>query len=176
MSFNRINTSFAAAFALFMGALFCGTLPVSVAAASPSDDPVYFQLSGRHFNASVDSMIQVAGGEDQLVAKLLELRRSQGLPYVSIRAEKLLLELANREDGAGPISSALEKDVTDAGYEGLARVVVTHIDTIQSDSLRSSLATKAVASYRSNDSMHPYLKNLSTSAHDNVRSAAKSIE
>ncbi len=167
---------------LSKGGMQCALLGVSMLIsaapqpASASDDPVYFRLSGKHFNESVSSLEKAAGGRDQLVARLLELRRSEGLPYVSIRAEKLLLDIANEEGGSGPVSSALEADVTDPGYSGLARVVVTHIDSVESDSLRASLAAKAVSTHKSNSRMAPYLKSMEGSFDANVRSAARSVQ
>ena len=158
---------------LSAGAIIAIASPVSAAA---TDDPVYFRLSGRHFNDSVESLEAIAGGREKLTAKLLELRHSNGLPYVSVRAEKLLVELANDEDGSGPVSSALEEDVAAPGYEGLARVVVTNIDSVQSETLRASLASRAIAAHQTSKSMNPYLKNLVNSSHADVRAAARTLE
>ena len=176
MKFNQSNLSrpFAGAVFGLLGLSF-GLLNAVSANAASSDDPIYFRLSGRHFNESVASLEAVAGGRDQLVTRLLELRHSDGVPWVSIRAEKLLLQIANDEGGNGPVSSALEADAADKNNAGLARVIVTNIDSIESDSLKSSLATKAVSSHAGDARMTPYLKLLQSSSSGNVRAAARTV-
>ena len=176
MKFNQGNIlkSFAGAVFGLLG-LLGGFLNAGSASAASSDDPIYFRLSGRHFNESVASLEAVAGGREQLVTKLLELRLSEGVPWVSIRAEKLLVQIANDEGGTGPASSALEADAADKSKAGLARVIVTNIDSIESDSLKTSLATKAVSSHAGDARMTPYLKLLQSSSSGNVRAAARTV-
>lgn len=152
-------------------------LVVGVGSASAvSQDPVFIRLSARHFNDSVASLEQAAGGHDQLVSRLLELRHSESQPQVAVRAEKLLLEMANEEGGSGPISSALAADVSNPNYAGLARMIVVHLDSLDSEEQKADLAAKAVSAHRSNDKMRPYLKLLSNSPTARVRAAAKTVE
>ncbi len=125
-------------------------------------DSVMNALSHRcstHGTPSVESLEQLAGGEDELVALLLEYRTKEQPPFVGIRAQKILLHYAGRSD----VAEALSSDVESTTYLGLARVVGVNIDSVEDSSVRRELAARLIARGKREKDFASYAKSLSQS-------------
>ena len=136
-----------------------------------AEDAVYLALSARHENYTRAQLESSVGGADALVARLLELRHDESLPHVSIRAEKLLLEYADREN----VQAALEEDVRSTSKKGLARTVALNVDRISDTAGRERLARAMVDRARKEADFLPYARQLSESKDATVRKLAKEL-
>ncbi len=86
---------------------------------------------------TISDLENMAGSKENLIEILLKHRRSETPPFVGIRSEKLLLNYTENKQ----VMSALESDVDDAKYFGLARTIGTHLDSVSSSTARTRLAT-----------------------------------
>ncbi len=146
---------------------------ISVYGASAElDDPIVQALAGRHAVPTTAALTQLAGSEDALVKRLLELRESAPFPFVSIRAEARLLEFSAR----GDVQDALLKDVSDPRSKGLARVVAGGIDRVSDSDTRKRLANAVVKRSTSEEEFKAYANKMALSPHAEVREAAKSVD
>ena len=136
------------------------------------NDALYFALSNRDFSATTAQLEQIAGGREQLIGRLLELRHDSSLPAVGMRAGKLLLGYS----ADARVKQALAEDMASTQYLGLARAITLHLDSIEDQSLRRSLAQVAVDRAKQDPSFVPYLKSLDSSSDDEVRRIAKSVQ
>lgn len=137
--------------------------------SSAQADQIEQQLSHRHFVASQESLSKLAGGDDALVARLLELRHSE-TPFVAVRAEKVLLSYADRED----VQVAIESDLQSAQMRGLAQVIAVHIDSVPSPEARMRIAQAALARAERDQSYRVYAKVLIDCSDEQVRKLARS--
>jgi hypothetical protein len=147
-----------------LSASFC-----SSAVAQTLDDPVTAALGTRHMTSTVADLVELAGGEDQLVEKLLALRTQESPPFVGIRAEKMLLTFAGRPE----VQAALEQDVESAQYVGLARTVAVHIDSVSDSNARQALARKVLSRASRESTFSSYARNLKQSTDPEVSRLAK---
>ena len=125
----------------FVAVVGIAALPSS--ATADSTESVLKALSGYDSAVTVEGLEKLAGSQDALVASLLVLRHKEDgsvPPYVSVRAERLLLQFAGRED----VQAALEEDLQSEQWFGLARIVVVHLDTVSDAAARSRLAKAAL--------------------------------
>ena len=110
---------------------------VSLAPAAAHAESVKSLLGGYHFSSSVEDLSSRAGGKEALITELLALRHDSVTPFVAVRAEKVLLELA----ADSRVQAALEEDSTAKEFLGLARTVAVHIDRVEDAGKRRGLAT-----------------------------------
>lgn len=150
------------------GVLIGGVMPQS--AQAQAEDPVLFALSARHFEMSTAQLEQLAGGEEALVAKLLAVRTQEKPPFAGIRAEKILLEYAHRED----VQAALEEDVQSTQYQGLARTIAVNIDSVTDSTARHRLARGVSERAQRDATFKTYAKSLASSKDEAVRKLAVS--
>ena len=138
---------------------------VSVA---PSD-AVLQALSQRHFSGSIDEITKLAGGTDALVGKLLSIRKISNVPFAPVRAEKLLLNFADRLE----VRKALEADLQSDQFVGLAQVVTLHVDKIENAEFRSHVARLALSRASRDADFQPYARALIDSVDPQVRKLAR---
>lgn len=149
------------------------TFGAQLAGAQDMDDPVILALSSRHMTVSINQLEEMAGGEDALVAKLLELRTQESPPFAGIRSEQILLRYAHRDD----VKAALESDIQSTQYKGLARTITVHIDKIEDQDARRNLARLALGRAAREADFAPYARNLRNSSDQEVsRLARESLE
>lgn len=149
-------------------ALFSGILMTSSSALAASD-PVVSALSLRHMTATTEQLESTAGGADALVSRLLELRTDETTPFVGVRAEKFLLQYADRPE----VAAALETDVKSPTMLGLARVVAMNVDKIPSPKVRQSLAQAIVERGKQESGFKPYAQALTSSSDAEVSALAR---
>ena len=86
--------------------------------------------------ANFQELEDLAGGKEELISVLLKYRRLETPPFVGIRSEQLLLNYTDDQQ----VVDALEQDVNETQYFGLARTVASKIDTISNKSARQKIA------------------------------------
>lgn len=145
-----------------------GILMTSSSAIAASD-PVVTALSVRHMTATTEQLEGLAGGADALVAKLLELRSDENTPFVGIRAEKYLLQYADRPE----VAAALDQDVKSDTMVGLARVIAMNVDKIPSAKARQSLAQSVIDRGKQQTEFKPYAQALTSSSDPEVSALAR---
>ncbi len=126
-------------------------------------------LGGYHFSGSVDELSAKAGSKEALITELLSLRRDTKTPFVAVRAEKVLLELA----GDTRVRTALEEDATSKEFLGLARTVAVHIDKVEDTGVRRALAGSLL---KRSDGDKSISKILQESKDPEISAAARSAE
>ena len=161
---GRLRLACSATIALFAAVI----LPSERAMA---EDKVLFALSGRHMETTTVQLEEMAGGQDQLVAKLLEYRTKETPPFVAIRSEKLLLNYAGRAE----VQAALEQDVQSPQYKGLARTVAVHLDQVPDAGARQRLARAVVSRAKTESDFTSFAKGLEKSNDEKVREVAKTL-
>lgn len=92
-------------------------------------------LSSKHPNITLESLISVAGSEDELVKQLLVLRSVSKPPMIGARAEKILLNFSDRLE----VQSAIKSDVTNTEAYGLGSVVLSSLSEIKDSKFRDEL-------------------------------------
>jgi len=117
----------------------CSLVSVSSSVAAPPANLVG-ALSSRHLDYSVEELEAMVGGADNLVTHLIELRHNESRPFVGVRAEKLLLGYADREE----VQMALGDDLRSSKMAGLARIITVHIDRAPTAEARQLFATLAL--------------------------------
>ena len=153
----------------FLALLVCvSSVGAQSVSPSVSSDPVLRALEGYHFNKSASELEQIAGGQEQLVSRLLELRGSEKPPFVGIRAVKVLMSYGERED----VRSALLEDMRSASRLGVARTLVVHIDSVSNRDFRYELARQAVERAVEEESFSRYARALEDSSDERVRRIA----
>ena len=113
----------------------------------------------------------LAGGKDQLISILLKYRREEKPPFVGIRAENLLLNYSDNEE----VISALESDVNDANFFGLARTIGSNIDAVQNPSARQRLARAVVSRAKTEKKFESFGRMLKESSDSEVKRLAKDL-
>jgi len=111
-------------------------------------------LTERHDNSDLQTLERLAGGKDQLVDELLRLREKETPPYLSVRAEKLLLNFSGEEK----VLSALEGDMENPKTQGLARIVALHFDRVSDESARKRLEKSITERAAREPAFQPYLR------------------
>jgi len=154
-----------------IGAVLLFNVGAPSARAEDATEKVSAALSGYHFDTSAAKLEEIAGGKDQLVAALLTLRTSDALPFVGIRAEKLLLEYSDRKD----VQDALLADIASEKYKGLARTVTMHLDRATTPAVRQALARAAVERAKGDAEFMPYAKAMVHSTDPEVQRMARGI-
>jgi len=105
------------------------------------------ELSSRHRTYDKNSLIILAGSEDNLVSELLSLRRLSKPPSLGPNSEKFLILFSQRED----VKNALLDDVSDSNYFGLGSVVLSSISSIPDKQFRNKIVNAARIKTKSND-------------------------
>ena len=143
-------------------------------AALAGEAEVVALLSARHTQdaVSLKELEELAGGQDSLIETLLKHRRAERPPFVGIRAERLLLNYSDREE----VISALESDINDTKYFGLARTIGTHIDTVKANQARTRLATAVLRRAQTESRFRMFGKMLLESSDSNVKRLAREAE
>jgi len=100
------------------------------------------ELAGRHFELVASDLAGIFGGEDKVVSDLIKLRDIDTPPFVSTRAEKLLLGFSNRED----VMAVLRQDVVGENSLGLCSIILANITEIPEQAFRVELAQLALSS------------------------------
>lgn len=143
---------------------------VGTASAAPEDViAVLSQRDEYRGTASLQQLEELAGGEDELVALLLEYRTKETPPFVGIRSEKTLLNYAHRDD----VRDALANDITSPAHTGLARVIGMHIDSVSDTTARRLFAERVLSRAANDPDFARYGRMLLESTDSNVRSLAK---
>ena len=146
----------------------CLLLPALAMAADASEE-IKRALMARHDVAPVGELQKIAGGESELVEILLELRQDNETPFVSVRAEKILLDFGGRDD----VADALEADVNNPETVGLARVVLLHVNRIPSSDTRVRVARAGVRRARAEPKLRTAVSGLEKSSDPRVRAVAQ---
>ena len=172
MSFAKRQAAFLRniAFSAFIAAGLVVPGTVRAEGDTPTDR-VLKALSGFHVGATPDGLEQLAGGREALIAALLELRTNNQVPFVGIRAEKMLLSYAGRSD----VDQALSADVNSTTNQGLARTVAMHLDRAPSAELRTSLSEQIVNRANREPGFAPFARALTQSSDPSVRAVARSL-
>ena len=146
---------------------FSGLLIVSAADAdqNPFSPSVEQLLSGKHYQVSLDGLAKAAGGEAPLIETLLTLRLKEVPPQLGIRAERALLNFADRPD----VFLALEQDAGDPGRRGLAQVIALHLDQVASETSRRRLARTLADRTKREEAFRPYGELLRKSSDPTIR-------
>jgi len=153
-------------------ALFACLLFASSAFADSPKAQIERSLSARHAVATVAELERLAGGDDQLVAILLDLKDHSSLPFVSVRATRMLVTLSDRSD----VQAALLDDMNANDRAGLARVITLHLDKAPTSTARMALGRAAMARSRRDTSFRVYSQELQRSSDASVRRLAGSGE
>ncbi len=142
-----------------------------VATAFAGETEVLRTLSARDTlnPVTLDDLEKLAGSKDALIEILLKYRRAENPPFVGIRSERLLLKYADNED----VMAALESDVNDTKYFGLARTVGAHLDSIPSSKSRARLATSVLKRAQAEKRFNMFGRMLLESKDSEVKRLAK---
>ena len=95
-------------------------------------------LSERHHTPTVSALSSLAGGRQQLIDSLLELRLSEA-PMVGIRAAELLMELSDDQS----VADALREDMQSEQRLGLARLYTLRVAKISDPATRRMVTREA---------------------------------
>lgn len=131
-------------------------------------DLVKSALMVRHVTVTQDQLEKLAGGEDLLVKKLLELRLDNA-PFVGVRSEKFLLSYVSRPE----VRAALEHDIQSPNTKGLARVIAVHMDHVADAEARQALAKLTLDKAKQDNSFVPYARSLTKSNDPQLRQLAR---
>jgi hypothetical protein len=134
-------------------------------------DDLILALSARHLQTNSENITKLeklAGGPEKFVERLLELRLTSEVPFVPIRAERILLSYADRQ----VVLDALLEDISHADRAGLARAIAVYIDSVPGGTPREQLARAVSERGRYNKEFLPYLQVLTESKDENVRQIA----
>lgn len=151
-------------------ALILGLTLLPLTAFAGTTEDVSKALSGYHFSGDLASLEKIAGGKENLINALLELRTTDAIPFVAIRAERLLVSYADEERVHNALSADLGSE-----HKGLARTVVLHLDKAPSTA-RESLARKAVERASHEEDFKPFARSLASSSDAKVRELARSVK
>ncbi|MFN8391464.1 MAG: hypothetical protein U0136_14345 [Bdellovibrionota bacterium] len=152
-------------------ALGIGLAPHS-ASASDAVAAVSAAIGGYHPSVTNEQLEQLAGGRESLVQALLEIRNDQTTPFVGVRAERLLLDYADRSD----VQAALSADVDSPSSAGLARTVAIHLGRAPSADSQAALARKIVDRANREAEFVPFARTLKDSPEPRVQSVARSLK
>ncbi len=156
-------------FASIAWGLCCFALALTPVIAESTPDAVKTTLMTRHLSTTRDQLETMAGGQDALVKQLLELRHEEHVPFVGMRAEKLLLQYADRPE----VRLALEEDLRAPRYKGLAKAIAIHVDTVPDSAAREGMAKLVIERAKQDPSYMPYARMLRESSDENVRELAR---
>lgn len=132
-------------------------------------DPFLTALSLRHGGATLESLEEIAGSREAVVARLLEARHLEKPPFAGIAAQKLLLQLADRSD----VQDAIDQDIASPEYFGLARIVVVHLDKVPNAEARSRFARTALSRVEREPKFRAYARTLVESSDSEVSRLAR---
>lgn len=142
--------------------LFCG---VNVAKAA---DAVETTLSSYELVTTQSQLEALAGGQDALVERLLVLRRTATVPAAGVRAEKILLQYADRPE----VEAALLDDISSAEFAGLARAATLNVDRAPA-AARSKIARAALERAKTDKAFESFARALLESKDESVKSLAR---
>ena len=147
------------------------TVTLFVGSAIAGETEVIRTLSARDTIQPVglSELEEQAGSKEELIEILLKYRRLETPPFVGIRSERLLLNYAENEK----VMEALESDVNDAKYFGLARTVGTNIDSVPNSNARSRLASAVLKRAQSEKRFNMFGRMLLESQDSEVKRLAK---
>ncbi len=120
------------------------TILMTNACAQKKQD-LLFLLSDRHQVPSLEVLEGKYESTDQLISDLLELRLTENPPFVSLRAEELLLEYSDRED----VLLHLEEDLSHPERKGLARVIIRGLHKIRDEEAKTRFSRTSAELVRS---------------------------
>jgi hypothetical protein len=126
-------------------------------------------LSARHFNQSTADLEAKYGGEEKLVAELLQLRKQESPPFVGVRAAKILMSYSGRED----VAKAMYEDIQSDDTVGLAQLYAINIDKISNESTRRRLARALVDRSKGNARVATAVESMQSSSDAEVSRLAK---
>ncbi|MFN8389151.1 MAG: hypothetical protein U0136_02535 [Bdellovibrionota bacterium] len=159
-----------AAVALTAGALVVGA-SLAIQPVSAHADEIESALSGRHFASTSEQLEKIAGNRDALVKRLLELRTQDEPPFVGLRAEKLLLSYVDED----AVLSALESDLSNPKFAGLAQMIAIHVDQVGQPEARLRLARGILARAKSDSTFRTYADSLKSSSDPAVSRVAREV-
>ncbi len=142
------------------------------AASAHASDALVEALSDRHHVPSFEELVQLVGGRDQLIDRLVELRGNTTVPQVGMRSARLLLENYN---GESEIESALSEDLERADRKGIAQMIALNLDKVPSSVARVRLAENVLQKAQGDSDYAPFAKSLSVSKDEAVRKLARQI-
>ena len=149
--------------------LVCALTVVVPATAQSVVDGLTNALSGRHLSVNLGELETIAGSKEALAEGLLEIRHLERPPFVGIRAQKFLMQLTEIPS----VQQALEDDVSSEQYFGLARVVVSHLDSIPQADVRGRIARAALSRAQREAKFAPFARMLLESKDAEVKRLAR---
>lgn len=170
MKFRVMKTKKSLLVATFAATLAVGVFMTDISVGhAQNDDPLMLALANRHMTQTTAQLEQIAGGQDKLVARLLQLRTEEKLSYVAVRAEKILLSYSARPE----VADALAEDAVNPNRTGLARMITVHIDKVEAPAARKRLAELLVARGGTDAEFSPYARTLQESSDSEVSRLAR---
>jgi hypothetical protein len=132
-------------------------------------DQILHALSRRDLGPSLEELRTIAGSDDRLVSRLLELRAADVLPFVQIRSAKLLISYSSRPE----VQRALLDDVLAPNRLGLVRVYARAIDQLPAEGFRTELAARIVERASHAEEYQSAVKLLSQAQDPGIRALAQ---
>lgn len=145
--------------------LFLSLFLASACAQRSSD--LQASLSDRHKVPTINDLEKMYGSTEDLVKDLLLLRLVEFPPFVSLRAEALLLQYSDRKD----VISSLEEDLDHNNRLGLARVIIRGLDQIKDTKAKVRFAEKAAELVNTNDRLRSLREGMENSSDPVVKKA-----
>ncbi len=144
----------------------------SLAVAEDVNTKVANALAGYHFGSSNAALEALAGGRDELIDSLLQLRTDDSRPFVGIRAERVLVTYADEPR----VTQALLDDLGSDQRKGLARTVAIHLENAPNATARAQLGTQAVNRARRENAFRPYVEGMKSSSDSELKRIARSLD
>lgn len=149
----------------------CGSI-IFLPQTSSAADPLVTVLTSRHIeNVTPKSLEKIAGGEDPLVSRLLELRHDDSVPGLSVRATKFLVAYSDRAD----VQAALESDIGDLRKHSTANVLALGLDDVRDSGARVRFAKSLLVRADRDKNFRTYARQLGKSSDPAVKSLARSL-
>ncbi len=123
-------------------------------------------LSNHHVDKTAAEIEALVGGEDTLVQTLIAARLDKSVPFVSMRAEKMLLtNYSSRAD----VIAILKEDLTSGLSVGFARTIVANLDRVSDPAARAELGRLGLEKAFADAEFVPYARMMSFSTDPALR-------
>lgn len=120
---------------------------------------------------TVGALMEFGGGRESFIEHLLELRQDRTTPFVAGRATQLLLRFTSDEQ----VMLALEEDLRNPLSKGNAVEIITHLESVPSQSRRLQLAKVSVLRAQEDSSLLPYARLLQMNSDGQIKDLAKTL-
>lgn len=108
--------------------------------AQGSEDLLVRELTSRHPSYTTESLLTIAGGEDELVSRLLVLRLEDSPASLGVSAMRVLTDFSYRDD----VRAAFLEDVSRDDRLGLGSVLLSKLDKVPDPDFKIQLAKKSL--------------------------------